>query len=299
VIYAARAASRDACAFGARVVAAGSSHRACLHCANAAPPPLASRREQPEKDRWRFARARRTTRPPAASAGRCQRGVRYDRATASRSSPRGASWALQHHCAGRSESLGRTLAPSQLSCSRGLFPLHRRASPRGRGAADPDPAPEAVRAGARSASERYERQRRNNRRRAALGRWRRLGARPLGGAARRRGAVARGASHAALSARSVRSRCFQRSPNTPRLCNRPQAQAARGMAPEGRSADWAESPHAPRGGSADDFAWLDVEGALAAFTPDALHSDAGWQVPLGSYPAPVRATWYISRSCGI
>jgi hypothetical protein len=109
----------------------------------------------------------------------------------------------------------------------------------------------------------------------------------------------REARHTLLWAHAARAAvASRRSPNTLRPCNRPQAQAARGMAPEGRSADWAESPHAPRGGSADDFAWLDVEGALAAFTPDALHSDAGWQVPLGSYPAPVRATWYISRSCG-
>lgn len=76
-----------------------------------------------------------------------------------------------------------------------------------------------------------------------------------------------------------------------------------------------ESPHAPHGGGGgggDDFAWLDVEGAVssrtsllrsrlprsltrtavqvATFLPDALHSDAGWQVPLGSYPQmPVRA----------
>jgi hypothetical protein len=60
------------------------------------------------------------------------------------------------------------------------------------------------------------------------------------------------------------------------------------MAPEGRSAEWSESPAAPQGGG-DDFAWLDVEGAVAAFLPDALQSDAGWQVPLGSYPMQVRA----------
>jgi hypothetical protein len=161
---------------------------------------------------WRSGGARRGSAASGPRVSRCQRGIRYDRATASRSSPRGASWALQHHCAGRSESLGRTLAPSQLSRSRGLYPLHRRASPRGRGAADPDPAPEAVRAGARSASERYATQRQNNRRGAAPGRWRQLGARPLGGAARRRGSVARGASHAALGARSARSRCFQAQP---------------------------------------------------------------------------------------
>ena len=65
------------------------------------------------------------------------------------------------------------------------------------------------------------------------------------------------------------------------------AQAVRGLAPGGHG-DSGRAP-TPQGDSADDLAWLDVEGAVAAFLPDALHSDAGWQVPLGSYPAPVRA----------
>jgi len=78
-------------------------------------------------------------------------------------------------------------------------------------------------------------------------------------------------------------------PKTRRVLLRPQLQAARGLAPGG-SGDAYSAP--PQGGSADDLAWLDVEGAVAAFLPDALQSDAGWQVPLGSFPAPVRAMQY-------
>ena len=70
-------------------------------------------------------------------------------------------------------------------------------------------------------------------------------------------------------------------------------QAARGLAPGGRG-DMDTPAHAQRGDSADELTWLDVEGAVAAFLPDALHSDAGWQVPLGSYPSPVRVTWHAA-----